>query len=143
MEGIHYPVLQAGVGMNIVPTKIKRKIGGYIGFDARYKMSLQEKSFRALELNVGVFSGLCFGANLNFNMQENNSTLGFKPFVGIGAYYLFFTYGYNIFLHNNRIEILQNHVLNFHFMIPVYGFTKSGTRMFKPKRKQKDKKVVW
>lgn len=65
---------------------------------------------------------LGIGANLIYYTDFNESSLRFRPEVGLGFNHLKIVYGYNLPLSNRNFEGINKHNFGFAFLIPVKTF---------------------
>jgi len=88
-----------------------------MGISISYKDDLTS-NYWGINGDLWIGTLISLGLNYNFNVLDDQSAHGFKPFAGVGYHGLYFNYGYN-FVAGSQIKNMNIHQLTLRYYLPV------------------------
>jgi hypothetical protein len=128
LSGFRSPNFEIGLGYNLIETRPENKkfTKPFFGFSLSTDINSNNIDFIGENLNLWINFLFVLGLNQNYYKNADFETWGIKPFIGLEFYGVSFIYGYNIFLNQNKINELSNHVFSIRYFLPIYKFKKNS-----------------
>ncbi|HYG50514.1 MAG TPA: hypothetical protein VD905_06405 [Flavobacteriales bacterium] len=111
-----------GFGIGFQPWDVR---GDYVsfplfGFTAMYNY-IPDRKLYGTTFNTYYLSGpFACGLGINRYQEDDNSTYGIKPMIGISIARIHIMFGYNFFLNNNKIPDFYHPTFNIGYYLPVF-----------------------
>lgn len=123
LEGFKSRFYQMGIALNA--SEIHETRGGVFGTQFLYQRQWHENVER-YQVELGFYTFLCMGLNFNRTRQDDFTTFGVKPFVGISLFNIQALYGFNLYNRNkNQIDAMQRSSFELRYVIPIIPLSRN------------------
>ena len=119
-EGLKTNNFEVGLGVSPIHTTVDPPVGAFFGPVLIYKQSFTTNKIHSYEAELGIYGGIVFGVNYNYNVTTTNKIHGFKPFIGMAFYNFHLFYGYSFYNDNDDLNNeLRHNRITLRYIIPV------------------------
>ncbi|MCF8370057.1 MAG: hypothetical protein K9H64_00445 [Bacteroidales bacterium] len=130
-DGFNSSFLEAGLAFNIGHICVSSSTGAIVGGSTSYKRHFSN-NIEGIETEIGFYSVVSMGVNINYTYTEKFSTIGVKPFIGVSLYHFQLLWGYNFFSDKkNGIENLPHSSFKLRYTIPLINIDKEKKKLQK------------
>lgn len=128
-EGLKTDNVLIGLAANAFHLNISPSIGGMAGAVLYYKQNLDKARTCSFEADLGIFAGIVFGFNYNYNLTNSGRISGFKPFAGLALYNCQLFYGYCFYdSQADQLHELRHNRITARYILPVARMKKKKTQ---------------